>query len=301
MLFSKLKKKKTDEQGFTLLEVMAAIGIMSIMATIAVPNISSMKRDYFEQEIQQQLISVADVLDIHQNRGLHTTKFDLSKVSNEVQFVTSRKFSLQTQKTTTFKMTRDAEDYYCLTASSDGYTVVFDSRAGLKGEPSEVPTANCSLELDAPAYELGNDKVLRPVESLQVRPVPCPLRKGFSSSTLFDAGARNKFGQMEAVQLKGYFELQEDCQTIRFKLRVSEANPTDTYTVIMHPNTHSQRIVTFNGGLATEGEWKLPAVPTKTVSILGDVYNSKDRGYGWDSRIQWNLESDYTTPVQAGV
>lgn len=139
-IFRVLRVKQSNQKGFTLLEILIAIGILAILAFIAIPQLgkSSYTLDGATRLVWSDMHN-ARMTAIRENRPIR------------VEFVNSTSYRFVRVDTGAVIFTRDlATDYPDVTISSSGGTTTFNSRGtvdattitvSLSGEEKEFTIA----------------------------------------------------------------------------------------------------------------------------------------------------------------
>lgn len=278
-----LKKRAQKEFGLTLLEISAVLGILGITSAIAVPSFANFRQHNLETEVTRQISAVADQVNLNKGRGSHSVNYGLKDISNSIQ----KSSSMGDIKTpTTFKLTKTVTGEFCLTATNGDYRVLYDSTLNLRGGLSEESTENCSMQLNTEAYELGRDKIMRPKVEQESRPVHCPVQTGSITSDSFWAQVGINGGVVQnQVRMAGSFTLNEDCQTIDYRLRVVNADPTATYIFPLYAQDRAHEMVTIRGTETIESTIRLNTPPTDTVFVAGTIRSDQfERLVSWDSK-----------------
>lgn len=81
---TKSMRATCNTNGFTLIELMIVIVIVSILAAVAFPQYQSYSRKSFEAQAKQEMLKIADQLERHRNKNFTYTGFDPNFIYDQV-------------------------------------------------------------------------------------------------------------------------------------------------------------------------------------------------------------------------
>lgn len=287
MLARLIREKGSQENAFTLLELMVVILIMGILATIAAPSIAQERKAQRDVESKQNVIFVADAVKLRLGNGTAGENLTLDTLTEDL-----RKNYLQ--RGTIIGMERGLTGY-CLTAyhpaGLSGVMDPFVYDTALGDFTSEATTNCASTKAITPAYIVDEKRHLMPFsEEISTGESMChTITPGTITGNKYEhvapgVPAGNMFAHLPngSIQLEGSLTLNETCTAIDYDLRVVNADPARTYHI---------------------------PVSVLGLKVTGDPGNPVKHHYGaahtivinGTERVQTDVANANGTPVQTGL